>query len=286
MSRMLKVGDMVGVVGCSNGLEEEQRGDLEELVGVLEGMGLVVWCGGSLFAREGVFSGSGEERGAVLNGMVQDDRVKAIFDITGGNVGNEVLSYVDFECLGENWKPFFGYSDLSVVVNSIYSQTGKEGFLYSGWNLVKKDGEVQREWFYRSLFCEEGDLFDVRWEFLRGECVEGVLIGGNIRCFMKLAGTRFMPDFEGKVLFLEALGGDAGLIASLLAQMKSMGVFGKVSGVLLGTFSYMDEHGGVPSVRALVLRATEDEGIPVAATRDVGHGSDSKCLVIGEYIKV
>lgn len=28
--------------------------------------------------------------------------------------------------------------------------------------------------------------------------MEGVMIGGNIRCFLKLAGTDFQPDFRGK----------------------------------------------------------------------------------------
>lgn len=57
-----------------------------------------------------------------------------------------------------------------------------------------------------------------------------------MRCFLKLAGTRFWPDMEGKILLLEASGGEAAQMASCLAQLRQIGVFEQIRGILLGTF--------------------------------------------------
>ena len=62
--------------------------------------------------------------------------------------------------------------------------------------------------------------------------MEGILAGGNLRCFLKLAGTPYFPDLTGKILFLESLGGGPELLASLLSQLGQLGVFQKISGLL------------------------------------------------------
>lgn len=283
---MLKKGDYVGITGCSDGLKPEQWAEVEKLCGILTGMGLTPLCSDYLYTKEAVFSGTGEERAGALMKMYRDERVKIIFDISGGNVANEVLPYLDFTEIADQAKPYFGYSDLTTVINSIYSQTGKISYLYTIQNLIRKDGAIQQERFYRSLFEGADDLFKVSWEFLKGRSMEGIIIGGNIRCLMKLAGTPYMPDFTGKILFLEAYSGDAGLIASLLAQLRGIGVFEKIQGILLGTFSYMEKHSIMPAAPELILHAVNHMDLPVAATRQLGHGSDSRCLVIGQKMKI
>jgi len=283
---MLREGDLIGIVGCSNGLRCEREGDVQKLIRVLQKMGLKVICSDFLYAKEGVFSATGKERGEALNEMFQNQQVKAVFDISGGDVANEVLSYVDFQTIKACPKPFWGYSDLSVILNSIYSQTNEMTFLYTIQNLIGGHSEMQKKWFHSSLFSGTDDLFSTSWEFLRGDSMRGIVIGGNIRCFLKLAGTALMPDFNGKILFLEAHGGNEGLIASLLAQLRCMGAFQKIKGILMGTFTQMEKQGCQPSAAELVLRSTAAENIPVAVTREIGHGSDSKCMIIGKMLNV
>lgn len=281
---MFKQGDHVGITGCSDGLQPKQQENVKQLCAVLADMGLNPVCSDYLYAKEAVFSGNGEQRAGALMEMYQNEQIKAIFDITGGNVSNEILPYLDFGCISANEKPFFGYSDLTTVINSIYSQTGISSYLYTIQNLIRRDGKMQQERFENSFFYGKNDLFEVSWNFLRGSSMSGVVLGGNIRCLAKLAGTPWMPDFNSKILFLEAYSGDAGLIASLAAQFKSLGVFDKIQGILLGTFSYMEKHKIQPNAWEIILRASADAAVPVAVTREIGHGSDSKCLAIGKEV--
>ena len=41
-------------------------------------------------------------------------------------------------------------------------------------------------------------------KFLQGSKMQGIVVGGNIRCLLKLAGTEYWPDMNGKILLLES----------------------------------------------------------------------------------
>ena len=113
--------------------------------------------------------------------------------------------------------------------------------------------------------------------------MNGVVVGGNIRCFLKLAGTEYWPDMTGKVLLLEAYSGEISQIATLFSQLEQMGVFDQVTGILLGTFTKFEKSGATQSVFDL-LKEHIPETLPVAQTSEIGHGADSKAIVIGENV--
>ena len=113
--------------------------------------------------------------------------------------------------------------------------------------------------------------------------MEGVVVGGNIRCLLKLAGTEYWPDMNGKILFLEARSGQISQVVTYLSQLKQLGVFEKISGLLLGTFSELETCIGMPQVKDILCDYVGDD-LPVAMTREVGHGADSKALEIGKFM--
>ena len=140
-------------------------------------------CSPCLYAREGgAFSGSGNERAQALLDFYQDDAIRGIFDLSGGDLANQVLPFLDYGVLARHPKPFFGYSDLTALLNGIYAQTGLPGGLYQLRNLLGPAGEAQRRAFFRSFFDGAGDLLDFPFSFLQGDAMEGVVAGGNLRC--------------------------------------------------------------------------------------------------------
>ena len=286
--------------------------------------------GGEASSRDGgslgdVFSGTAEERAEQLMKMFKDPEVEEIFDISGGDVANQILDRLDYEAIAASKAVFWGYSDLSTVINAIYTLTGKESVLYQVKNMVRgAHAELQRErfcgWLSRAerqecrepderqecrepderqgcreyaverQECREPDeerseLFAPSFRFAQGRSMKGVVVGGNIRCFLKLAGTRYFPDLRGKVLLLEAMGGEVPQMATYLAQLKQMGAFEKIGGVLLGTFSAMERGGCVPDIVTLVKEVCGPE-LPIAVTGEIGHGDDSKAIVIGWEIEL
>ena len=115
--------------------------------------------------------------------------------------------------------------------------------------------------------------------------MKGIVVGGNIRCFLKLAGTRYFPDLENKILLLEAYGGRVPQMATYLAQLKQLGAFEKVSGIILGTFTAMEQNNCIPNIVTLVKEYARPE-TPIAVTRDIGHGDDAKAIMIGKEIEI
>ena len=280
---MLHSGDTVALVCCSNGQSENCRKQNQQLCKVLESFGLVVWESPYLYAGETLFPADARTRAAILMDCYRNQTIRAIFDISGGDIANEILDFLDFSVIGSNPKPLFGYSDLTCLLHAVYTMTGQSSFLYQVKNLVKQDAQRQKERFYRTLFEGQRDLFEAHFHFFQGDHMSGTVVGGNARCLLKLSGTPFWPDFSGKLLFLEAFGGGAAQITDYFSHFRQLGVFQKVQGILLGTFTNLEQSGEKPGIEELILRFT-DSRIPIAKTGQVGHGADSRCLLIGGEI--
>lgn len=283
---VLKKCDTVALVGCSNGLSLEMGATIEALETLLKSWGLEVVSSPYLYAERDVFAASGKERAEVLMGFYQDKKVKAIFDVSGGDIANQVLPFLDFELIQKAQKPYFGYSDLTTVIDSIYAKTGISSYLYQVRFLVGDYAQSQQEAFYKSLFEDQEDLFTFDYHFIKGENLEGTVVGGNVRCLLKLAGTPYFPDFKDKILFLEGMSGKPAQIVTFLNQYQQIGVFGEVKGILLGSFTEMEEKALSPTVEEILLELVEGRNIPIVKTKEIGHGKDSKCLRIGERISL
>ncbi|NGZ74306.1 S66 peptidase family protein [Saccharibacillus alkalitolerans] len=277
----LKSGDTVALIACSDGMAPEDRVRIDALAGHLRHFGLQVEESRTLMRAHGPFSGTPGERAGELNRLFADPRIAAIFDISGGDSANQILPLLDYGAIRKSDTPMFGLSDLTSVLNAVSARSGVRTYHYRTMNLIGGYGERQREEFYRTFFEGLPDLYNFDFEFLRGEDLNGDVIGGNLRCLLKLAGTPYWPDFAGKVLLLESLGGGANRIASLLSQLSQTGAFERCSGLLLGTFTELENRGEFAAVRDYVLELTGERGIPVVKSGRIGHGEDAKCVVLG-----
>ena len=275
----------VGLAACSDGQLMEWEQQNNKLRSMLAGMGVESLMAEHIYAKQDAFSGSDEERAEDLMRFYRDDSVDAIYDISGGDLANGVLKYLDWDTIAKSNKTYWGYSDLTTILNAIYAKTGRESVLYQVKNMVYAESELQQKRFADYLCGKNDDLFDLNYEFLQGTYLEGIVAGGNIRCLLKLAGTEFWPDMTGKILLLESYGGETGGVATAMNQLDLMGVFDQVAGVLLGTFTKYEEAGLSFSVYDLLKMHISDT-LPVVKTTEVGHGPDSKAVVIGRNMKL
>lgn len=281
---MLKIDDKIAIVACSNGLSLGQKSKVDNLFMVLKHLGLQVVASQYIFTGELFNNRTSKEKASELMNYFRDKQIKAIFDVSGGDLANGILEYLDYQCIKENSKPFFGYSDLTVVLNAIYGKSGVKTYNYQIRNLVG-EFSYEQEFNFENTFLNDGNkLFDIMPRWISGDKIEGVVIGGNIRCFLKLAGTEFMPSCKDKVLLLEALSGDVAKITTFLNQYKQMGVFDKISGIILGTFTEMEKNSYKPSVEEILLEILEGRNIPIVKTDYIGHHGNSKAIAIGGEI--
>lgn len=113
--------------------------------------------------------------------------------------------------------------------------------------------------------------------------MRGIVVGGNIRCLLKLAGTPYWPDMRGKLLLLESYGGTVAQMVTYLNQFMQIGVFGQIQGIILGTFTKMEKEGCIPEIVDLVKQYAGG-GLPIVKTDEIGHGVDSKGIIIGKEL--
>lgn len=245
---MIPIGSKIGIVCCSNGQRISNSGKIEKLKQTLISIGLQPVFSDYIYEKEDVFSGSAKERANALMSFYKDSDIKGIFDISGGDVANGILPYLDYEVIANSTKLFWGYSDLTTVINAIYAKTGRPSALYQIRNLIYDNSDMQIKDFCNTVIDNGNDmnsienekslgekternnsLFDISYRFIQGGEMKGVTVGGNIRCFLKLAGTEYMPDLSGKILLLESMSGKPAQMETYLCQLKQLGAFEKVA---------------------------------------------------------
>lgn len=295
MVGMIGRGSKIGIVCCSNGLKKEYCGKIKLLEETLYSIGLRPVFGGHIYAVEDVFSGTAKERAQTLMDFYRDDEIEGIFDISGGDIANGILPYLDYGVIADSGKAFWGYSDLTTVINAIYAKTGNASVLYQIRNLISDHGEQQTRDFANTVINHMDDLLRIECRFVPGDNkltkkhneIFGVVVGGNIRCFLKLAGTEYMPDLRDKILLLESRSGTAAKMETYLCQLEQIGAFRKVAGILLGTFTQMQEgKGASPIDIEMLVRRFAGKNLPIAVTGQIGHGTDSKGIVVGREFRI
>ena len=278
-------GNKIGIISCSNGLSIKNKNIIDELKLNLKSLDIDMVEGDTLYAKEyNLFSGTGDEKARALEKLFLDKDIKMIFDISGGDLANEVLDFLDFNLIKENPKPFFGYSDLTVLLNAIYSQCHITTYNYQLRNLIGNFKEEQMQNFKASFIDGKEDIFNLDYKWINGSHLEGIVVGGNIRCLLKLAGTKYMPDFKDKILFLESFSGNSAKMLTYITQYKNLGVFNEVKGIILGEFTEMEREDLKPDIVEILKRVIGEINIPILKTSDLGHGADAKCIPIGKYL--
>ena len=270
------------LTACSDPMLLYQQKDIEKLKTILEEEGLEVVVSSYLF---GIPKNHPEkEKAQELMGYFSDPEMDFIFDVSGGDIANSVLLELDYNVIRNSKAVFYGYSDLTTILNAINTKSGRETVNFQIRNFLYDHGDTAREYFRKHILEADITERDLEYELLRGDSMRGRLLGGNIRCFLKLAGTPFWPDLNGAVLLLEAYSGNVMKMTTYLHQLNQIGVFGQVSGILLGTFSEMEKKQLQPTIEELV-QSVVPKTLPIAKTKYIGHGTDARAVVIGkEYI--
>ena len=266
--------------GCSDPLTPRDKETVRRLATMLEAENLDTVCSPVLFSDT---PPAPQEKAEALNGFFRDPSVAYIFDVSGGDLANTVLPFLDWAAIRASHAVFYGFSDLTTVINAIIAKTGRPAVNYQIRNLTYDDAKAQLRHFRTSVLPGRFDCADLQPRFLRGNRMQGKVFGGNIRCFLKLAGTPYWPDMTDGILLLESLGGGAYQMITALEQYRQLGVFDRIGGILLGTFTAMEGKNAAPTIENLVLQMTPGH-IPVAQTRLIGHYPTARSIPLGREL--
>ncbi len=273
----------IAFVSCSNGLSQSAAPQIQALANFCERQGFCVLQSPYLYASDNLPAFSAQQRADVLMSFFCNPSIKYIFDLSGGDMANELIPFLDFNQIHHSSAVFCGYSDLTVLINTIFHKASKPSVLYQLRHLLQNES-IQKN-FFCNLSAQSGKLFDFGYQFLCGNSCSGTIIGGNVRCFLKLAGTPFFPSPKNKILFLESYGGTIPQISTYFAQLSQMNVFNEINGIILGTFTEFEKSHSDTSVYSL-LKPYLSSSLPVVQTHQIGHSPFSLALTIGLYLEL
>jgi muramoyltetrapeptide carboxypeptidase len=292
--KRLKKGDVIGIISPASAPSDLFR--IEKGAGYLESLGYKVKIGKSSGNSYGYLAGTDEERIKDLHDMFSDKNVKAVICTRGGYGAPRLVDKIDYKIIAKNPKIFVGYSDITALQMAILQKTGLITFAgpMLAVDLYNSVSPFTEEMFWALLTSNKKfgrinlpgneKIFPV----VKG-IAKGRLIGGNLATFLSLAGTSYLPDIKNKILLLEEIGEAPYRVDRMLNQLRLMGIFKKISGLILGAFTDCNESD--PEKKTFttgeVLADYVDKlNIPVVYNFRHGHIDDKVTVPFGAGIRM
>jgi muramoyltetrapeptide carboxypeptidase len=171
-----------------------------------------------------------------LHRAFADPAVRVIFCTRGGYGSNYLLEDLDLDLIRDNPKPVFAYSDLTTMQTWLLDQLGLVGF--HGPMVAAdfyREGGVHEASFEAALSGESAAIESGEGlRILKSGRARGIVYGGCLSILTFALGTRFAPQTEGKMLFVEDVAAKPYQIDRMLRQMLLAGKFDGVTGLIFG----------------------------------------------------
>jgi muramoyltetrapeptide carboxypeptidase len=241
----LKENHVIGLVTPAGPIVKRQ---LEETIGKLGGLGFKTYHTESVLSRHGYFAGPDQERADDLMHMFTSQNVDGILCVRGGYGAIRILDLLDFEQIKRNPKVFIGYSDITALLTSIYEQTGLitfhgplgispfNEFSVNSFKQVLMNAENQYMYPYER---EENTRDNPEFETytINGGKAEGELIGGKISVLDSMIGSKYEPNFENKIVYLEEIDEKTYRVDKMLVHLLQATNLKKAAGIVMGVFN-------------------------------------------------
>jgi muramoyltetrapeptide carboxypeptidase LdcA involved in peptidoglycan recycling len=271
-----------------------------------------------------------------LHSAFKDPEIKAIITTIGGLSANELLPFIDWSVIRQNPKIFCGYSDITLLHLAIAKMTGLRTFYGPAAitqfgeypsplpftlshflhvlspppaSLGKPVGPIPRSLEWTEEFGDwdaESSVLKARkleknpgWKFLRAGSGTGRLTGGCLPSLLQLAGTKYFPDFRGKILLLENPEGEKpdgplpfAQTRSLMADLVNLGAFDRIVGLVVGRpMGYVGDDLAQFEQMVLDMCSGRDEegkerNFPILAGVDVGHTDPMVTVPLNAVVRV
>jgi muramoyltetrapeptide carboxypeptidase len=222
------------------------------------------------------FSGTVEQRLADFQTAFADPDIGAIICSRGGYGSNYLLEHLDFNLIRANPKPFFAYSDMTVIQNCLLDRTGLVSFHgpMAAADFFRDDGVDLRS--LKSAVsggvAEFGEAEGLRT--LRPGHVSGTLYGGCLSMIISALATPFAAETEGKLLFLEDVAAKPYQIDRMLRQLILAGKLDGVKGLIFGEMlDCVATDPDAAMLEAMILRVLDWFEGPIAIGLRSGHVS-------------
>lgn len=301
-------GSEVAVFAPSAGLVAPWR--LRRGIARLENLGWRVRLLPTAISEGPLVCGPAKRRCQDLHEAFADPAIRCVFTLYGGFNCNEILPLIDWELLARNPKIVCGYSDTTALLVAITSRlglvtlhgpavlpefggsSGPEAFTERSLLAMVRGFEPPYEvpcaesWDDRLEDWSELAVREKRngrpggWRWLTAGRACGRLLGGHLRTLEALCGTRFWPEWSGRILVIEDCETSYPEFRRSLVHLAQVGVLESVSGIVLGRLARTPPP-DVARIHGWLGETLRPLRIPVLADVDFGHARPMVTLPLG-----
>ncbi|NTU75545.1 MAG: LD-carboxypeptidase [Anaerolineaceae bacterium] len=310
----LKPGDTIGLISPSWPAAARYPHRVENGMAALRSLGYQVKIAPHALNDRGYVSDTPANRAADIHALFADGEVAMVLAAIGGNHSCHLLPRLDYDLIRHNPKIFMGYSDVTVLNMAILARTGLVTFngpalitdfaeypsmlAYTLQNFLAvcanpaPAGDVHpavewteehQDWKTRADLERGREMLPSSgWTWLKPGQGQGRLVGGCIESLQHVRGTRYWPDMEGAILFLETSEDcpPPEDVDALLMDLENMGVLEGLRGLLFGRpMSYTTAQ--KQELREIILERSLPFDYPIITDMDFGHTSPQMTLPLG-----
>lgn len=156
----LKKGDEVRIIAPSRSMAILKEDCINLAIERLEKLGLKVSFAEHVKDFDSDYMcTNAKDRAEDMNKAFADPNVKAILTVIGGFNSNQILKYLDFEIIKNNPKILCGFSDITILLDTIYAKTGLVTYYgphFSSFGM-KKGFDYTLDYFKRMLLEDRGE---------------------------------------------------------------------------------------------------------------------------------
>ncbi|ULL14086.1 LD-carboxypeptidase [Paenibacillus sp. H1-7] len=234
---LLQQGDTIGLVTLGSPLP---AADINNGITMLRSMGFTVVVGNYVYASNGFLAGTDQQRAADFMNMIINPEVKMILPARGGVGVAGILPYLDYRVIARNPKIVTGYSDITVLLNTLYLFSNL--LTFSGLMLIDFRAEAPPYNFNQFFGMVSSTAVpksiqnppDIPLTGLVPGKVTAPLVGGNLSSLLDTLGTPYEIDTRGKILFLEETHEPINKVYRMINRLKLAGKLNDCVGIVMG----------------------------------------------------
>ena len=278
-------GDKIGLVAPARKITSDEIADS---LAVIKSRGFVPVYDELLFAAENQFAGSDSERTHLLQQMLDNQEIKAIFSVRGGYGSVRIIDQIDFSVFNLYSKWLIGYSDFTVFHSHVNQKLGVQTLhatmpLNFGSNTPEAldnlfgvlQGNAPEYYLEQHPFNRKGDA-------------KGILTGGNLSVLYSLLGSDSFPETEEKILFIEDLDEYLYHVDRMMMALKRAGILSGLKGLIVGGMTDMNDN-EIPfgkTAEQIVHEAVKNYDYPVCFSFPAGHIDNNMPLIMGAEVRL
>ncbi len=236
------------------------------------------------------FGGKRELRLDQIHEAIKNPDVDIILSLRGGYGMSHLLPYLNFKMCADSGKLFVGHSDFTAFQLALLQET--KAISFAGPMICNDFTREDKSDFTFEHFwkCLKGPDHTIEWTSKENPKINfsGMLWGGNLTMITHLLGTKWMPQVQNGILFIEDINEHPYRVERMILQLHHSGILSTQKALVLGDFSgyTLTQYDNGYDFDAMLNWIRSYVSLPVITGLPFGHIRDKVTLPVGAFAQL